>query len=173
MSPYRLHPQACGKEGPQAKEALSPRGIRPSADVGNWLSEDVIFGSALSKHEGAKLGTMGFSVCCLSNKRCHQEAQALGFRADQIRCQPQEPTVPAHDPEGSLPGVPTAPQPTPTSPVPRLVLTTTPRSRPGGSSRTQVIDGKVQIQAGQSDGPMVAPEVTSTAWANTQLTNPH
>ena len=33
-------------------------------------------------------------------------------------------------------------------------------------------DGKTEIPAGQSDGPKVAPEVTSRAWANTQVTNP-
>lgn len=84
MSPYRLHPQACGKEGLKPKKLSTPNpqeGLGPPLNVGNWLSEDVIFGSALSKHEGAKLGTMGFSVCAVYPTTLSPGGQALGFRA--------------------------------------------------------------------------------------------
>lgn len=35
-----------------------------------------------------------------------------------------------------------------------------------------MIDGKTEIPAGQSDGPKVAPEVTSRAWATLRLPTP-
>lgn len=85
--------------------------------------------SVLSKHEGTKAGTTGFSVCHSSNKRCLPVGQALEFSAKTWASGAH---CPAHNPV-SQPGVPvpppTAPTPTPISPGAQAVLTTTLQAR--------------------------------------------
>lgn len=85
--------------------------------------------SVLSKHEGTKAGTTGFSVYLSSNKCCLPVGQALGFSTKTWASGAHSP---AHNPV-SQPGVPapppTARTPTPTSPGAQAVLTTTLQAR--------------------------------------------
>lgn len=96
VSPCKLCPQACVVGGPGTKGSFLYLVLRKGENAPwpiarfSWLSKDVIFCSGLSKHAGAKPGTVDFSVCHSFNKHCAPLGEALQFSTDGTWSQPSE-----------------------------------------------------------------------------------